>query len=165
MRVQGEGLFIHDNESLKTTAPGVLFHMEESGSFQVDEGATLAVDNNKAVKLQSGNNTVIFNVNKTFNCYGNLSITNNKVINCGESTTGTYVAALRILNGRQIKLGEGTVTIRDNKSYKDDEVTPAEDGVYLNHHMTQVYGERKDMRGPVTEDDKRGTWQTEINIC
>ncbi|MBR4314215.1 MAG: hypothetical protein IKP66_04820, partial [Lachnospiraceae bacterium] len=145
VRVQGEGLFIHDNKSLKANVPEVFFNMEAPGSFEVDEGATLAVDNNKVVKLQSGNNTVIFNVNKTFNCYGNLSITNNKVINCGENTRGTYVAALRILNGRQIKLGEGTVTIRDNKSYKDDEVTPAEDGVYLNHHMTQVYGEKKDM--------------------
>ncbi|MBR0038590.1 MAG: hypothetical protein IJP71_01135 [Lachnospiraceae bacterium] len=145
VRVQGEGLYIHDNKSLKTNAPGVFFHMDASGSFQVDEGATLAVDNNKVVKLQSSNNTVIFNVNKTFNCYGNLSITNNKVINCGESTTGTYIAAVRIFNNKQIKLGDGVVTINGNKSYKDDEVTAVEDGIYRNHHMTEVYADTKDI--------------------
>ena len=117
-----EGLFIHDNKHLKPGASAMFINIDGGGSFSVEEGSTLAFDNNTMSKTTTNNATVFVSVNKTFNCNGNLSITNNKVINCGESTTGSYITALRIYNNKQIKLGDGLVTIRDNKSYKDDEL-------------------------------------------
>ena len=145
VHIQGDGLYIHDNKHNKPAAAAVFVNIDGGGSFNVEENATFAFDNNILPKTTNTNSTLFIYTNKTFNCYGNLSITNNSVINCEEITTGTWIAALRVFSNKQIKIGDGLVTISGNKSYKDDMLTPVEEGKFLNHHMTQVYGNSKDM--------------------
>ena len=113
-----------------------------NGSLQVDEGATFAITLAKKV---SNNSQIIIDFDTTINCYGNLSITNNKIINLGESTTRAFLTYIRIFNNKKIKIGDGIITIKDNKSYKDDGTSASGEYNYMNYHMTQVYGTSKDM--------------------
>lgn len=52
-------------------------------------------------------------------------------------------------------------TKEDSSSYTSHQFYPILDASKQNKSMEKD----KILEGPVTEDDKRGTWQTEVNIC
>ena len=134
--VQNEGLYLYNNSK---NFGSISFNIAANCTFEVEENSTLSFNNNKIAKSVSSNNTVLFDVAGVFNCYGNLEVTNNKIVNCGESKTGTYLAGIRINDGKYIKFGNSKVTITGNDSFADDAVTLADDNTYSMHHLYQVY--------------------------
>ena len=140
--IEDEGLFIYNNSK----TPGARFvNLENSASLNIEENATLEINNNKMAKATTAHSTIfIYLSSSTINAKGNFYLTNNKVINCGTSNTGVALTGIWVVKNQYINLGNGIVKIEGNKGYTDDGETPADDKKYGTQHTYQVYSDSKD---------------------
>ena len=121
----------------------ILVYHNATTVFTLKEGATYKVINNTLHKSLADKNTHIYCLENSsdskMTVYGDFEISGNRVINCGTSTTGSYMAVFSLIGTQTLNLGSGKITINNNNSFKDSGATPAEDSKYANHHLYQFY--------------------------
>ena len=98
--------------------------------FYITENAKLTVSNNKVIR-KSDDVTTVVKVEPTVwsRLYGDLSVTDNKIINCASTNNAKRVFAFYDYDGstggaqKNIDFGNGKIIVKDNYSYKDDGYT------------------------------------------
>ena len=150
-------LNIHDcssgHETLNLTG-------DSQTEFYITENTKLTISDNKVIRKSDGVTTVV-KVEPTVwsRLYGDLSVTDNKIINCATTNNANRVFAFYDYDGsssdeqKNIDFGNGKIIVKDNYSYKDDGYTKIIDFDEEGYDRHQVFDIGKGNKGDTRTSD------------
>ncbi|MBQ2204734.1 MAG: hypothetical protein II411_02420, partial [Lachnospiraceae bacterium] len=138
--IESGGSLKYYNNQFKTANRNCIMWFDNS-KLNIAENASLEMTDNLMYQFKGSSDvTILLGISQnsnTVNVYGNLKITDNIVSNCTNKTT-KYMAALD-LRGGVINIGNGVITVNNNKSGKNADGTGDVDASVRGYHMFNLY--------------------------
>ncbi|MBQ2204449.1 MAG: hypothetical protein II411_00970, partial [Lachnospiraceae bacterium] len=136
--IRRSDMYVHDGtttieNNISRGRSVLLESVHDTANIEIKDGANLILNNNQ-IHMQSVTTCAMY-INNRFRLYGNLSITNNKIINCGTNNSVDISSFYYLHTSQAIPVGNSKIIVSGNTSDGDEKTYPKQ-------HVFQVLAHR-----------------------